>query len=77
MMQIIRFVLGKLDPNFMTQWQYTIFIMDLIVASVKTVFLSVQTGEGNITMITFIIFCLALLIIGNEYLELYVDLSKI
>ena len=69
---------GSLDQHFMKQWQYTIFILDLIIASVKTICLLAQTGEGNITMLTsFVTFCLALLMIGYEYLGLYVDLSKI
>ena len=70
---------GTLKKGFMEQWQYTIIILGLIVASVKAICRLEQTSEGDRA---FSLFCslgfgLTLFMISKEYLELYVDLSKI
>ena len=63
----------------MKQWQYTIFIMDIMLASIKVIWMVVQRSEGNMacTVILSLALGLTLLGFGKEYLALYVDLSKI
>ena len=63
----------------MKQWQYTIFIMDIMLASIKVIWMVVQRSEGNVacTVILSLALGLTLFGFGQEYLALYVDLSKI
>ena len=70
---------GTIDHHFMKQWQYTIFIMDIMLASIKVIWMVVQRSEGNMacTVILSLALGLTLFGFGQEYLALYVDLSKI
>ena len=70
---------GTFDHHLMKQWQYTIIILDLIMAGVKGFLWLALTSEGNkaFTLLYSFAFGLTLFMFSKEYLELYVDLSKI
>ena len=53
----------------MKQWQYTIFIMDIMLASVKVIWMVVQRSEGNVacTVILSLALGLTLFGFGQEY----------
>ena len=70
---------GNLDHGFLKQWQYTIIILDLILLGVKALHWLMLTSEGTkaLPLICSLALGLTLLMFSKEYLDLYVDLSKI
>ena len=70
---------GTSNHHFWKQWQYTIIIVDIMLAGIKVVYLLVESSQGNMTFPVIISLALGVTLFGfsKEYLALYVDLSKI
>ena len=70
---------GTVEWHDVRQWQFTIIILDMTVAGLRVMwwFAHTSIGDGAFLLLFSLAFAITLFMFCKDYLDLFVDLSKI